>query len=496
MPEQPNILFIMSDDHAANAISCYGSRLAKIASTPHMDRIASEGARVDACFCTNAICTPSRAVIMTGQHSHINGVRTLADVLDPERPNVAKMLQGAGYQTAIVGKWHLKSEPSGFDYYNCLPGQGLYFDPILSESGKEWINEGRGGDVHQGYVTDIVTDLSLDWLRARDDDKPFFLMCHHKAPHGKWEFDEKHAHLFEDVEAPEPGSLWEDKSHRSSGSRDHGNGMKQLSARMDSSGEAPGFVWPTGRLDTDGMSDREKKAATYQKYVKDYLRCVASIDDNVGRLLSYLDDAGLAEDTIVIYTSDQGQFLGEHNYYDKRWIFEESLQMPFLVRYPREIAAGTAPTGLLQNLDFAPTFLDYAGAETPDDMQGRSFRSVLTGNRPDDWRTSVYYRYWMHMSSHLSPGHYGVRTNRYKLIFFYGLPLDANKARPEPTEPGMELYDLEKDPKELNNVYDDPAYADVVKELKAELLRLKEECGDTDEKYPELMERREVFFGK
>ncbi|HUT24505.1 MAG TPA: sulfatase [Sumerlaeia bacterium] len=489
MTARPNILYIMSDDHAANAISCYGSRLAAAAPTPNLDRIAREGMRLDNCFCTNAICTPSRATIMTGQYSHVNGVYTLADALDRERPNAAKTLQAAGYQTAVIGKWHLKTRPSGFDYYNVLPGQGLYHDPLFKEKGKPWADSHEGGEKVEGYVTDLIADFSLDWLKRRDPDRPFFLMCHHKAPHDHWEYDEKHAETHKGVTFPEPESLWEDKSHRSEGSRDYGSTIYTLAA-----GRMSQDWYPTGKLDIAGMSRDDVKRAAYQKYMHDYLRCVASIDDNVGRLLEYLDEADLAEDTVVIYTSDQGQFLGEHDYYDKRWIFEEALRMPFLVRYPREIEAGTVNKDIILNTDFAPTFLDYAGQATPSDMQGRSFRPALTGNRPPDWRASMYYRYWMHMAHHSNPAHYGVRTQRYKLIFFYGLPLDASGAEPEPTAPGMELYDLEKDPKELHNVYDDPAYADAVRELKEELLRLKAELGDADEQYPDLMRVRERSF--
>ena len=488
---QPNILYIMSDDHAANAISCYGSRLAEVAPTPNLDRIANEGMRLDNCFCTNSICTPSRATILTGQYGHVTGVRTLADELDPERQNVAKLLRAAGYETAVIGKWHLKKEPSGFDHYHVLPGQGKYHNPVMKEKGGQWQDGNEGGEQIDGYVTDVITDLSLDWLRSRDRGKPFCLMCHHKAPHDHWEYDEKHAHLFDGVRFPEPASLWEDKSHRSVGSRDFGSTIYDLATvrfQRDN--------YPTGKLDLTGLSRDEIKRVAYQKYMNDYLRCIASIDDNVGRMLDYLDQEGLTEKTIVIYTSDQGQFLGEHDYYDKRWIFEEALRMPFLVRYPKEIEPGSVNNDIVINNDFAPTFLDYAGQPTPSDMQGRSFRSILAGDTPSDWRKSMYYRYWMHRSSHDNPAHYGIRTERYKLIFFYGLPLDAARAMPERTPPGIELYDLDNDPQELRNVYDDPAYADVAKELKEELLRLKEELGDTDEKYPELMARRDLCWQK
>jgi len=487
---RPNILYIMSDDHAANAIGAYGSRLAALAPTPNLDRIAREGARLDNCFCTNAICTPSRATILTGQYSHINGVKTLDDALDRSRPTVAHALRQAGYQTAVIGKWHLKTQPDGFDYYNVLPGQGLYFNPLLKETGKPWQDGSKGGEAVEGYVTDLITDISLDWLARRDKERPFFLLCHHKAPHDHWEYDEKHAHRFDGIVFPEPDSLWEDKSHRSMASRGFGSTIGDLGIQRMSKDS-----YPTGKLEIRGLSHAELKKAVYQKYLQDYLRCVASIDDNVGRLLDYLDAEGLADNTLVIYTSDQGQFLGEHDYYDKRWIFEESLRMPFLARFPREIPAGSSSRSICINVDFAQTFLDYAEVAAPETMQGRSFRPVLAGRTPDDWRRAMYCRYWMHMTHHHNPAHYGIRTERFKLIFYYGLPLDARGAMPDPTPAGVELYDLEKDPREERNVYHDPAYAETVKQLTGELLRLKRECGDLDEPYPELMERRKKALG-
>jgi arylsulfatase A-like enzyme len=488
---QPNILYIMSDDHATNAISAYGSRLSSVLPTPNIDRLAAEGVKLNNCLCTNSICTPSRACILTGQYNHINGVYTLHDTLDPDRANVAKELQQQGYETAMIGKWHLKSNPTGFDYWKVLPGQGLYHNPIFKEKGKHTgaaIKDGKGQQ-YEGYCTDVIMDLTLDWLKNREGEKPFFLMCHNKAPHGKWEYAERHADLFKDIDIPEPASLWEDKSHRSISTRDRGTGMYQLGQRMG--GVIDPRPWPTGKLDITGMDEAEIKRVAYQKYLKEYLRCVAAVDENVGRLLDYLDETGLSENTLVIYTSDQGMFLGEHEYYDKRWIYEESMKMPFLARLPGKIEAGSTSDALVSNVDFAPTFLDYAGAATPDYMQGHSAKQVLSGDTPDDWQQSVYYRYWMHMTSHENVAHYGVRTEQYKLIFFYGLPLDAAGAVQVVAEPGWELYDLAKDPKELHNVYDDAAYSAVVKDLKAELIRLKDEVGDEDEKYPEMMQLRE-----
>lgn len=458
--ERPNILFIMTDDHASNAISCYGSWLAEVAKTPNLDRIAQEGMRLDNCFCTNSICTPSRATILTGQYSHLNGVYTLGDKLDGRRRNVAKLLRSAGYQTAVIGKWHLYSDPTGFDYWNVLPGQGLYHDPIMFDMGEE--------RRYPGYATDIITDLCLDWLRNRDRDKPFFLNCHHKAPHRPWEPDAKHATMYEDTEIPEPHNLLDDYCSRS---RAAANATLRIGEHMNATDvkqEIP-----------EALKGDALRRWAYQLYLKDYLRCIASVDDNVGRLLDYLDEEGLTQNTVVIYTSDQGMFIGEHGYYDKRFMYEESLRMPFLVRHPPEVEAGAINDDIVLNTDFAPLFLDYAGVATPDDMQGRSFRTILRGQTPSDWRTSMYYRYWMHLSHHGVPAHYGLRTKRYKLIYYYGDPLGMTGAVDEPTDPEWELFDLEKDPYEMNNVHDDPEYAEVVPELERELHQLKEEAGDT-----------------
>ena len=394
--DEPNILFIMADDHAANAISCYGSRINR---TPNIDRIAAEGVRFENCFCTNSLCSPSRASILTGQYSHINGVYTLADSLDENRRNVAGILREAGYQTSVVGKWHLHSNPSGFDYWNIIPdedrgGQGRYYNLVLSEMGK--VRQ------HKGYATDIITDLTIKWLKDRDKNKPFFLLCHHKAPHRPWNPDSKHAKMYEDAEIPEPFNLLDDYESRSRAAAEaklkigEDLTLRDLKQPPPPDLKGPAYVkW------------------AYQRYIKDYLRCVASIDDNVGRLLDYLEKEGLAKNTIVIYTSDQGMFLGEHGYFDKRFMYEESIQMPFIMRYPQEIKPGMVIDDIILNVDFAPTFLDYAGIETPSEMQGCSFRPLLIGEKPEDWHTSMYYRYWMHLAHHWVPAHYGIRTRRY-----------------------------------------------------------------------------------
>ncbi|HEV2066246.1 MAG TPA: sulfatase [Thermomicrobiales bacterium] len=458
---QPNIIFIMSDDHAAHAISAYGSAINE---TPRIDRIANEGARFDNCFCTNSICAPSRATILSGVHSHLNGVLTLADPFDGRQETFPKRLRAAGYQTAIFGKWHLghggEADPTGFDRWAVLPGQGLYHDPDFFVMGER--------TPFQGYATDLITDFSLDWLRARDRDRPFLLMVHHKAPHRPWHPDEAHSRLYDDADIPLPETFDDDYSNRSNAARNATMRIERDLTPEDLKEPVPA-----------GLSLREVKLWKYQRYIKDYLRCIASVDDNVGRVLDYLDDDGIADDTIVVYTSDQGFFLGDHGWYDKRFMYEESLRMPFLMRYPGEIPAGTVVDALVSNLDFAPTFLDYAGMDPVHRMQGRSFRRIAAGTGPEaDWPTAVYYRYWMHLSDHGVPAHYGIRTQTHKLIYYYGEALGTTNSIDQPTPPEWELFDLASDPQELRNVYDDPAHVETVAALRDELYRLKAHYGD------------------
>ncbi len=454
--KHPNILYMMADDHSASAISAYGSRVNQ---TPNIDRLAAGGMRFDNCFCTNSICTPSRAAILTGQYSHINGVKTLADQIDPGHETVAKDLQAIGYQTAMIGKWHLVTDPKGFDYWNILPGQGVYHDPVLIDMGTK--------KKHTGYATDIITDISLDWLKARDKTKPFFLMCHHKAPHRPWEPDEKHMSMYTG-EIPEPDSILDKYDHRSKAAANATNKVGQNMNKVDTK------VDPPAGLDYAGL-----RHWAYQRYLQDYLRCVASVDDNVGRILDYLDAGKLADNTIVIYTSDQGMFLGEHGFFDKRFMYEESLRMPFLIRYPLEIKPKSVNRDIVLNIDFAPMFLDFAGQPTPKEMQGRSFRPLLQGHTPKDWRKAMYYRYWMHMADHGVPAHYGIRTTRYKLIYYYGKPLGSAGALPQQTPPEWELFDLETDPHEMDSVYGDPKYAKIQKQLTEEMYRLQKQFGDS-----------------
>lgn len=467
--DRPNILFIFCDDHATQAISAYGGPLAEIAPTPNIDRIAEEGMLFRKCYVTNSICGPSRAVVLTGKYSHLNGFRTNGDTFDGSQETAPKLLRKAGYQTAIVGKWHLKSEPTGFDHYEVLKGQGQYYNPLLKTNGK---------DVkHEGYTTDIITDRTLDWMEQRDPDKPFFLMSQHKAPHGRWEPALRHLEFLDDVDVPEPPTLFDDYSGRSKAAAGHEMGIADhmgdhrlmfkysskhtpeqlavLDAHFRPRNEA--FL----KMNLEG---KDKTRWQYQRYIKNYLRCVKAVDENVGRLLSYLDESGLSENTVVIYSSDQGFYLGEHGWFDKRWMYEESFRTPLIAKWPGKIKPGTVNTEeIVSNLDFAPTFLRIAGAEIPDDMQGHSLLPVLEGEAPDDWRTTHYYHYY-ESGGHGVPIHYGVTNGRYKLIRF-----------PEPEVDSWEMYDLESDPLELESRYGDPALAEVQQQLEMELVRLREQ---------------------
>ncbi len=463
--ERPNIIFIMSDDHASHAMSCYGSRINR---TPGLDRIADEGIRFDSCFCTNSICTPSRATILTGTYNHVNGVTTLSTMMDNRLWTFPRALGESGYQTAVFGKWHLGEGPAhcpaGFDDWAVLPGQGRYHNP-------EFIFPGPEGGVRQtvpGYATDIITDLSLDWIGKRDRARPFCLLCHHKAPHRPWYPDEKHAGLFLNEPVPEPETLLDDY---------RGRAAAAAAARM-----RLGLNFHPEDLKCEiakEMPEAELRRWAYQRYIKDYLRVVASIDDNVGRLLDRLEEEGLSENTIIIYTSDQGFFLGDHGWYDKRFMYEESLRMPLIMRWPREIKAGCRNDDMVLNTDFAPFFLSVAGLPPRPEIQGRDFRPLCQGETPADWRRSMYYRYWMHGTNHNVYAHYGVRTKNRKLIYYYADPLDQPGAEGEAQPPEWELFNLEEDPCEIRNLYGDPLYREEIDALKAELHRLQAEVGDT-----------------
>ena len=480
--ERPNILFVMSDDHAAPAISAYSDKLIQ---TPHIDRLANEGIRFNNAFCTNSICTPSRAVVLTGKHSHRNRVFTLSDTFDGSQQTVSKLLQGAGYYTGMIGKWHLKSEPTGFDEYAVLPGQGLYYDPELRHKGS-WPE----AETHRGYVTDVITDYAIKFLEERPADRPFFLMYHHKAPHDVFVPKREHRGLFADL-IPEPANLFEDRRGRPA-LRDT---TELVGGRHLAFGN-PAWRWFLERVryepaeldqwerDLSGLDGDRLKSAQYQIYMRRYLQCVYSIDENLGRVLDYLDRNHLTENTVVIYTSDQGFFLGEHGLYDKRFMYEETLRIPLLVRGPGRIPAGQTSEALVQNLDFAPTMLDWAGVDIPEAMQGRSFRPLAESRLPHDWRSTIYYRYWMNRAHFNVPAHLGVRTDRYKLIYFYDDPrgpdgrTQINGAQPNVGERFWELYDLKEDPNEMRNLYGQKAYDNVADQLKQQLLTLREQAGD------------------
>ncbi len=514
LPQQrPNILFIMTDDHTTQAMSCYGSNLIE---TPNLDRIAHEGMKFNNCYVTNAICAPSRAVILSGKFSHVNGVTDNAKVFDGSQVTYPKLLRQAGYQTAMIGKWHLGSTPTGFDYWSVLPGQGNYYQPQFIEMG-DTITE-------DGYVTDVITDKAIQWLEGRETDQPFAMVYQHKAPHRNWMPAPRHLGVFEDKIFPEPESLFDDYTGRGSAAREQemeianhmweawdfklaskeeldvfgaNNQLEEISdakhhdvagankreedleklyrvySRMTPEQQTQWHAAYAGRIKKfkdSHFTEKELKAWKYQLYMRDYMACLLSLDDNVGRLLNHLDAKGLLDNTIIVYTSDQGFFLGEHGWFDKRIMYEECYRMPVLIRYPKAIKAGQESNALAMNVDFAPTFLDYAGVDVPAEMQGLSLRPVFENNgaAPTHWRKATYYHYYEYPSWHSVKRHYGMRTDRYKLIHFYN---DVDE---------WELYDMERDPRELTNVINDPAYIDVVPALKYQLKQLQQHYQDTN----------------
>ncbi|MHC4353536.1 MAG: sulfatase family protein [Planctomycetota bacterium] len=451
----PNFLFIMSDDHTSQAISAYGGRLARVCPTPNIDRIAKEGMLFRNCFVTNSICTPSRSAIMTGKYAHKNGVYKFT-ALDQSQPTLPKLMRKAGYHTALVGKYHLHSNPVGLDYWSVLPGQGRYHDPQFIEMGDEsssgWVRDGKR-TAYRGHSSDVIADKALDYLKnKRPQDKPFMFFCHFKAPHDTWEYAHRYDDFLDDIEIPEPSNLFDDYQGRS-------DALKKTLQYIGSDwGDHTNF-----EEETEHLEGQARRKMQYQLYMKKYLRCVKGVDDNVGRILDYLDKSGLAKNTIVMYTGDQGFFLGEHGLYDKRFMYEEALRMPFLVRWPGRVKPGSISDGMILNVDFAPTILEAAGAQRHPEMQGRSFVPLLEGKTPADWRKSMYYRYYY--SHFKTEPHFGVRTYEHKLIYFDRI----NQ---------WELYDLNKDPLEMNNVYDDPDYRDVARKLQRELERLQNKLGD------------------
>ncbi len=496
--ERPNILFIFTDDHAPHAIGAYDGWLKDVNPTPNIDKLAAQGMLFENSFCTNSICGPSRAVIQTGKHSHINGFMTNGNKFDGDQQTFPKLLQKSGYQTAMIGKWHLGTDPQGFDYWKVLPGQGAYYNPVFkSPKGREVIN---------GYCTDLVTGMALEWLKkGRDKGQPFMLMCQHKAPHRTWMPPARHLTLYDDIDIPEPPTLFDNWDDNASPARHQemeidghlnivfdcfGPPLHGWSPDEGKSVDRSGFknlqrmtpqqlkVWnaafqpKNNELKKLNLKGKDLVRWKYHRYIRNYLRCVRGVDDSVGQLMSYLEEAGLAENTIVIYSSDQGFYLGDHGWYDKRWMYEESLKMPFICKWPGVTKPGSINKDLIQNLDYAETFLDVANVEIPEDMQGRSIVPLLKGESPQDWREAIYYHYHEYPSVHMVAKHNGARTSRYKLIHFY----QFNE---------WEFYDLEKDPDELQNEYGNPQYA-------AEVAKLKKQLSSLEEQYEEDTDRSEM----
>ena len=507
--DRPNIVFIFTDDHAPHAIGAYSDWLKDVNPTPNIDQLAQDGMLFQNSFCTNSICGPSRAVILTGKHSHLNGFMHNGNNFNGDQQTFPKLLQGAGYQTAMIGKWHLKSKPQGFDHWRVLPGQGDYYNPVfLTKDGREQI---------EGYCTDLVTDDALEWLQnQRDPNKPFMLMCQHKAPHRTWMPALRHLTLYDDMNIPEPETLFDDWRDNASPARHqemeidgHLNIVFDLFLEPDAdfdpkagkSVDRSGFrnlgkMTPTqlkawnAAYGPKNQAFRDAKLSgddvirwKYQRYIKNYLRCIKGVDESVGKLVDYLKQAGLDDNTIVIYSSDQGFYLGDHGWYDKRWMYEESLMMPLIVKWPGQTKPGAINEDLVQNLDYAETFLEIAGVDIPEDMQGSSLVPLLKGATPDDWRESIYYHYFEYPSVHMVAKHNGVRTDRYKLIHFYQFD-------------EWEFYDLEKDPEELTNQYDNPQYSAAIDELKQELEDLRKHYRDNTDMRVKPAEWQQKFRGE
>jgi arylsulfatase A-like enzyme len=490
-PQKPNIIYIMSDDHAYQAVSAYGYGLNN---TPNIDRLAKEGAIFTRACVSNSLCAPSRAAMLTGKHSFVNGKVDNALPFNWNQDNFPKELQKAGYQTALIGKIHLNGLPQGFDYSMVLLGQGKYYNPDFWVNGKKTRFE--------GYCTEIVTKEALDWLKnKRDKNKPFCMLYHQKAPHRNWLPAPKYVNLYDDKTFEPPSTYFDNYEGR--GTAAHTQEMQIAKHAMwghdfklivDPNGDSTNFVPDLKRMNNEQRANwmaayesenqeflkaklegKDLALWKYNRFIKDYLRCIKSVDDGVGELLDYLDEEGLAENTIVIYTSDQGFYLGEHGWFDKRFMYKESFRTPLLMRYPKEIKPGTKIDNLVQNIDFAPTFLDYAGVEIPTDIQGESFRKLVNG-KTSNFRDYAYYTYYEYPSVHMVKRHYGVATKRYKLMHFY---YDVDE---------WELYDLEKDPDEMNSVYDNPEYADVQKMMHKKLEDVRIKYGDSDENNQKYLE--------
>lgn len=506
-PDRPNILFVFSDDHACHAIGAYDGWLKEVNPTPNIDQLASQGMLFKNSFCTNSICGPSRAVILTGKFSHLNGFMSNGNQFDGSQQTFPKLMRKSGYQTAMIGKWHLRSEPQGFDYWDILQGQGDYYNPVLlNKDGKRTV---------EGYCTDIVTDLAVDWLKENaKSDKPFMLMCQHKAPHRCWMPPARHLQLYNDIEMPIPETLFDKQEDNAKCIQLEEMEVDRYMNLVGDLFSAPNSEWleNSGRShDTSGLLnlkkmtpdqlaawnqgfEAENKAMVeanlsgqalvrwkYNRYIKNYLRCVRGVDDSVGQLMQYLEDNDLSKNTIVIYCSDQGFYLGDHGWYDKRFMYEESLKMPLIVKWPGQVSAGSVNKNLVQNVDYAETFLEIAGAKVPDDMQGRSLVPLLKGEQVSDWRDSIYYHYYAFSSVHMVPQHYGVRDDRYKLIHFYQFD-------------EWEFYDLKTDPDELTNQYANAEYQDEISRMKTKVKQLQEQYKDDSDISAKPAEWKEQFY--
>ena len=476
-PQRPNILFVLSDDHTSQSWGIYGGILAEYVRNDNISKLAEEGCVLDNCFCTNSISSPSRASLLTGSYSHIHGLYTLSDSFPPGTDHIVKQLGKAGYQTALFGKWHLKTRPEGFDYYSVFYEQGEYVDPTFISTGDPWPENRNYGERMKGFSTDIVTRKAIKWMKEADRNNPFIICCHFKATHEPWDFPERMRHIYDGVIFPEPDNLqdW----NRDNGRTFDGQPLEILADRWARCSKDPDEWWcryPELPFSLEGKERRQARSEAYQKFIRDYLRCGATIDDNIGRLLRALDEMGVADNTIVVYMSDQGYFLGEHGFFDKRMMYEESLRMPCVIRYPKEIPAGSRNKDIILNIDFASLLADYAGVEPPALSQGNSFRQNLRGKTPENWRKDMYYRYWTH--HHNRPAHLGIRTERYKLMYLYGDPLTMTGSESKPTEPSWEFYDLMKDPSENHNVYDNKEYRNVIEVLKERLAILAESYCD------------------
>ncbi|MDO6436773.1 sulfatase [Cyclobacterium sp. 1_MG-2023] len=479
----PNIVFIFTDDHAYQAISAYQSRLADLAPTPNIDRIADNGILFNSAYVTNSICAPSRATVLTGTHSHVNGHRTNGDTFDGSQITFPKLLKDNGYTTALIGKWHLKSAPTGFDHWEILPGQGHYYNPDIISA--------TDTSIVEGYVTDIITDKSLEWLAENSKgSKPFMLMLQHKAPHRKWEKGPAHLDLYEDLTFPEPENLFDDYSSRGTAAKTQDMSIEKtmdltsdLKIWTEATKKGPVFNRTYARMNAEqqanwdatydpiiadfqaqGLEGKELIQWKYQRYMKDYLATIRSVDENVGRVLDYLEENGLTENTLVVYTSDQGFYLGEHGWFDKRFMYEESFRTPLLMQWKGTIPSGITNDQLVSNLDFAQTFLDMAKIQAPERMQGKSLLPLMAGSKPENWREFLYYHYYEFPAVHSVRKHEGVTGERYKLMHFYELD-------------EWELYDLKEDPREMKNLYYESSYDSLKSAMTDRLKRIKMHYG-------------------